>query len=146
MAYPRRELLIGQQFGAQLQQPGGQFRLSGGERRLCARSGGVDPDWQAQFISYGGRPSEMGGLDIRRLTGAGQARGSVGDYQSLKYGIDTLEIEKIDKRKPLYDPVNLHAAAVRLMVVKKKNWLWHKDHDAVTYSYDRLRAMMVAIA
>jgi hypothetical protein len=80
-----------------------------------------DPDWQAQFISYGGRPSEMGGVDIRRLTGAGQARGSVGDYQSLKYGIDTLEIEKVDKRKPLYDPVNLHAAAVRLLVVKKND-------------------------
>lgn len=80
-----------------------------------------DPDWQGQFISYGGRPSEMGGVDIRRLTGAGQARGSVGDYQSLQYGIDTLEIEKIDKRKPLYDPVNLHAAAVRLMVVKKNS-------------------------
>ena len=25
-------------------------------------------------------------------------------------------------------------------------WLWHKDHDAVSYSYDPLRAMMVAIA
>ena len=24
-----------------------------------------DPDWQTQFISYGGRPSEMGGVDIR---------------------------------------------------------------------------------
>lgn len=80
-----------------------------------------DPDWQARFISYGGRPSDMGGIDIRRLTGAGQARGSVGDYQSLKYGIDTLEIEKIEKDKPLYHPVNLHSAAVRLLVVKKNS-------------------------
>ena len=78
-----------------------------------------DPDWEAQFISYGGRPSELGGPDIRRLTGAAQGRRAGGDYQSLKYGIDTLEIEKVDKRKPLYDPVNLHNAAVRLLVVKK---------------------------
>jgi hypothetical protein len=80
-----------------------------------------DPDWQARFISFGGRPSEMGGVDIRRLTSAGQTGGSGGDYQSLKHGIDTLEIEKIDKTKPLYDPANLHAAAVRLMVVKKNS-------------------------
>jgi hypothetical protein len=81
-----------------------------------------DPDWEAQFISYGGRPSEMGSVDIIRLTGAGQVKGSGGgDYQSLKHGIQTLEIEKVDKRRPLYDPVNLHSAAVRLMVVKKNS-------------------------
>lgn len=78
-----------------------------------------DPDWKDRFISHGGRPSEMGAFDVLRLTGAGQLRGSTGDYQSLKHGIQTLEIEKIDKRRPLYDPVNLHPAAARLMVVKK---------------------------
>jgi hypothetical protein len=81
-----------------------------------------DPDWETQFISYGGRPSEMGSVDIIRLTGAGQVKGSGGgDYQSLKHGIQTLEIEKVDKRKSLYDPINLHSAAVRLMVVKKNS-------------------------
>lgn len=78
-----------------------------------------DPGWKARFISYGGRPSEMGAVDIIRLTGAGQVKGSGGDYQSLKHGIQTLEIEKVDKQKPLYDPANLHSAAVRLLVVKK---------------------------
>ena len=80
-----------------------------------------DPDWETRFISYGGRPSEMGAVDIIRLTGAGQVKGSSGDFQSLKHGIQTLEIEKVDKRKPLYDPANLHSAAVRLLVVKKNS-------------------------
>jgi Z1 domain len=80
-----------------------------------------DPDWDTRFISYGGLPSEMGAVDIIRLTGAGQVKGSSGDFQSLKHGIQTLEIEKVEKRKPLYDPVNLHSAAVRLMVVKKNS-------------------------
>lgn len=78
-----------------------------------------DPDWEERFITHGGRPSEMGAFDILRLTGAGQLRGSTGDYQSLKHGIQTLEIEKIDKRRPLFDPVNLHPAAARVMVIKK---------------------------
>lgn len=78
-----------------------------------------DPDWENRFISHGGRPSEMGAFDILRLTGAGQLKGMAGDYQSLKQGIQTLEIEKVDKRRPLYDPINLHPAAARLMVVKK---------------------------
>ena len=77
-----------------------------------------DPQWRTGFISLGGRPSEKGSFDIIRLTGAG-GKGASGDYQSLKHGIQTLEIEKADKTKPLYDPVNLHQAAVRLMVVKK---------------------------
>jgi hypothetical protein len=78
-----------------------------------------DPDWEERFLAHGGRPSEMGSFDILRLTGAGQGKGSTGDYQSLKHGIQTLEIEKIDKRRPLHDPANLHSAAARLMVVKK---------------------------
>ena len=78
-----------------------------------------DPDWNDRFIAHGGRPSEQGAFDILRLTGAGQLKGSTGDYQSLKQGIQTLEIEKVDKRRPLYDPVNLHPAAARVMVVKK---------------------------
>lgn len=77
-----------------------------------------DPEWASAFIGHEGRPSERGAFDIIRLTGAG-GKGSVGDYQSLKHGIQTLEIEKVDKTKPLYDPLNLHTAAVRLMVVKK---------------------------
>ena len=38
MAYPLRELVVGQQLRAQLQQTGGQLRLGGGERRLGARA------------------------------------------------------------------------------------------------------------
>jgi len=78
-----------------------------------------DPDWKERFLSYGGLPSEMGAFDILRLTGAGGIKGSTGDFEDLKHGIRALEIERIDKQRQLYDPVNLHSAAARLMVVKK---------------------------
>lgn len=78
-----------------------------------------DPQWDTKFLSFGALPSAMGAFDILRLTGAGQLKGSIGDYQSLKQGIQTLEFERVDKKRPLYDPANLHVAAVRIMVVKK---------------------------
>lgn len=86
-----------------------------------------DPQWDSRFLSFGGElPSKMGAFDIIRLTGAGQLKGSTGDYQSLKQGIQALEFERVDKKRPLYDPENLHAAAVRLMVVKKNGSRLHR--------------------
>jgi hypothetical protein len=93
-----------------------QIRRHAGDERFDYDD---DPDWKERFLSYGAQPYEMGAFDILRLTGAGQIKGSTGDYKSLEHGIQTLEIEKVDKRLPLYDPVNLHPAAARLMVVKK---------------------------
>lgn len=80
-----------------------------------------DPAWTRSFLSHGALPTELGAFDILRLTGAGQNKGSIGDYRSLQAGIQTLEIEKADKARPLFDPVNLHRANARLMIVKKES-------------------------
>ncbi|QLJ00194.1 Z1 domain-containing protein [Streptomyces sp. NEAU-sy36] len=72
-----------------------------------------DEDWPDKFVSHGGRPSALGAFDIERLTTRND------DYRELLNGIRALEFEKHDRTRPLYDPVNLHRAAARLMVVKK---------------------------
>ncbi|MFI1066057.1 Z1 domain-containing protein [Streptomyces spororaveus] len=72
-----------------------------------------DEDWPAKFVSHGSRPSHLGAFDLERLTTKDK------DYQSLERGIRALDIEKVEKALPLYDPVNLHHAAARIMVVKK---------------------------
>ena len=74
MADPLRELLIGQQFRAQLQQPVGQVRLGGGERRLGARRGGVDD--RARGEHQGQRRHGVVGV---ALQGAAHAAGVIGD-------------------------------------------------------------------
>ncbi|MEU6654942.1 Z1 domain-containing protein [Streptomyces sp. NPDC046900] len=71
-----------------------------------------DEDWP-KFVQHGGRPSAQRAFDIERLTTRDK------DYKSLEQGIRALEFEKRDPTKPLYDPVNLHHAAARVMVVKK---------------------------
>ena len=73
-----------------------------------------DPHWD-RFITYGQKPVDIGGVEIIRLTGAG----SQGDFRSLKHGIKTLEFEKRDRSKPLYDAANLPFAGCRLVVLKK---------------------------
>ncbi|WP_327144695.1 Z1 domain-containing protein [Nocardia sp. NBC_01327] len=73
-----------------------------------------DPEWiQRKFVEFGTAPSVLGGFDIHRLTTR------YDDYKSLLQGIVALEFEKQEPALPLYDPVNLHRAAARLMVVKK---------------------------
>lgn len=73
-----------------------------------------DPDWSAgKFITYGFLPSTRGFPDIVRLTGGGS------DYQQLHQGIIALEMEKRDKRKPLFDPENLFTCGARLAIVRK---------------------------
>ena len=74
MAYPLRELVIGQQLFAQLQQPGGQLRLGGGERRLGAGRGGVDDRPRGEH--QGQRRHGVVGV---ALQGAAHAAGVVGD-------------------------------------------------------------------
>ncbi|WP_180687534.1 Z1 domain-containing protein [Streptomyces gossypiisoli] len=72
-----------------------------------------DEDWPQKFVSHGGRPSVLGAFDIERLTTRHD------DYRRLLNGIRALEFEKHDRTRPLYDPINLHRAAARVMVVKK---------------------------
>lgn len=71
-----------------------------------------DRDW-AKFVEYGGRPSSQGQIDIVRLTGASS------DFQSLKNGIQALEINRHEKTRRLFDRINLANADARLVVVKK---------------------------
>ncbi|SFQ04974.1 Z1 domain-containing protein [Actinomadura madurae] len=73
---------------------------------------GDDEDWP-KFVQHGGRPSALKAFDIERLTTRDK------DYKSLAQGIRALEFEKREPTNPLYDPVNLHYAAARLLVVKK---------------------------
>jgi hypothetical protein len=73
---------------------------------------GDDEDWPS-FVRHGGRPSTLGAFDIERLTTRDN------DYKGLAQGIRALEVEKRDPTRPLHDPVNLHHAAARVLVVKK---------------------------
>ncbi|MET9189919.1 Z1 domain-containing protein [Streptomyces tendae] len=73
---------------------------------------GDDEGWP-EFVRHGGRPSTLGAFDIERLT----TRES--DYKSLAQGIRALEFEKRFPARPLHDPMNIHHAAARVLVVKK---------------------------
>ncbi|WP_019886663.1 Z1 domain-containing protein [Streptomyces purpureus] len=79
-----------------------------------------DEDWPHKFVSHGGRPSTLGAFDIERLTTR------LDDYKGLMQGIRALDIEKLDRTLPLYDPANLHHAAARVMVVKKNKSVLEK--------------------
>ncbi|GGZ52402.1 hypothetical protein GCM10010387_53350 [Streptomyces inusitatus] len=72
-----------------------------------------DEDWPHKFVSHVQRPSALGAFDIERLTTRDN------DYRGLMQGIRALDIEKVDRTLPLYDPANLHHAAARVMVIKK---------------------------
>jgi hypothetical protein len=67
-----------------------------------------------EFLSHGGRPSDKGAFDWQRMTGPEY------EYKSLHRGIDSLEFERFDPSRPLYDPINLHRSKSRLIVVKKQ--------------------------
>jgi hypothetical protein len=73
-----------------------------------------DPEWKGdRFVRYGFLPSDQGYPDIIRLTSHRV------DYKGLQSGITALELEKVDKAKPLFDAVNLRSSGARLVVVKK---------------------------
>ena len=70
------------------------------------------PDWP-EFLEHGADPVELGHYTWQRLT-----RPDL-DFRRLKAAIDNLEFEKVNKGAPIYDPSNLHALPVKLLVVKK---------------------------
>lgn len=78
-----------------------------------------DQDWLAgKFRKHGITPIDHDGIpSIRRLTSPNW------DYKKLLAGLGTLDFrqgnELKDRRRPLYDPVNLYYSDVRLAVVKK---------------------------
>ncbi|WP_380158801.1 Z1 domain-containing protein [Kineococcus sp. R86509] len=74
-----------------------------------------DPAWQeGNWLRHGVRPSLHNFPDIIRLTTRDD------DYRGLAQGINTLELKKADKSRPLYDPTNLYASNALIAVVKKQ--------------------------
>jgi hypothetical protein len=76
-----------------------------------------DPDWlDGAFVRHTGSellPSDLNRPDILRLTSYQT------DYRGLNEGITTLELERRDGSKSLYDPDNLFRTNARLIVIKK---------------------------
>jgi hypothetical protein len=73
-----------------------------------------DPAWRAnRFVRHGGQPSDSDHPDVHRLTT------HAWDYKRLRQGIAALNFERKDRRRPLYDPVNLFTSNARLVVAKK---------------------------
>lgn len=87
----------------------------------------ADDDWP-DFVSHGGRPSDLGAFDFHRLTDA------QGDYRALRRGIESLEFERADPGKPFNDPLNLQRAKCRIMVIKKNT----RVLDKVAADFDRI--------
>ena len=69
-------------------------------------------DWD-EFLEHGADPVALGHYTWQRLT-----RPDI-DFRRLRAAIDNLEFERLNKAAPLYDPSNLHALPVKLLVVKK---------------------------
>jgi hypothetical protein len=69
-------------------------------------------DWE-EFLEHGFDPLERGLYGWQRLT-----RPDI-DFKRLKSAIDNLEFERREKGRPLYNPANLHALPVKLLVIKK---------------------------
>ncbi|MEV0606589.1 Z1 domain-containing protein [Polymorphospora rubra] len=73
-----------------------------------------DPDWDAdRFIRHGGRPSDAGYPDIRRLST------HAWDYRRLRQGFSALEFHRHERTRRLFEPVNLFNSDARLVVAKK---------------------------
>ena len=79
-----------------------------------------DPDWEKHFAEFGFLPSSRNFPDVVRLTTRKF------DYKSLRAGIVALEFEKVDRTKPLYDPINLPASSARIVIVKKNKAVLQK--------------------
>lgn len=88
--------------------------------------GADDADWfDHKFLRHGVSIVDQEDVpSIKRLTT------SSGDYKLLKAGLDTLDFrragELADRTKPLYDPVNLFGADVRIAIVKKNKSVLEK--------------------
>lgn len=122
------------------------MELVGRENVLCGASEfesdyADDPEWiQRNFIEFGASPSVLGGFDIHRLTTR------YDDYKSLLQGIVALEFEKQEPALPLYDPVNLHRASARLMVVKKNKSVLAKlvkDLNKIRTPLDQIPVLII---
>ncbi|HWA09481.1 MAG TPA: Z1 domain-containing protein [Chthoniobacteraceae bacterium] len=79
-------------------------------------------DW-SEFISHGGDPVDRGHFGWARITRTDR------DYRRLGTSLDALELERIDKSKPVYDPVNLRRSKVKLLVIKKHGGIINKLCD-----------------
>ncbi|MEI6566854.1 MAG: Z1 domain-containing protein [Verrucomicrobiota bacterium] len=88
-------------------------------------SGSPPEDW-SEFISHGGDPVDRGHFGWARITRTDR------DYRRLRTSLDALEIERTDKSKPVYDPVNLRHAKVKLLVIKKHGGIINKLCDDLT--------------
>ena len=72
----------------------------------------LDEDY-AEFVRYGGFPSNRGVFDWERLTG------SKDDFKRLRHGIAALEFRKANPSLPFFHASNLHRERARLAIVKK---------------------------
>ena len=100
-----------------------------------------DPDWiGGEFVRHGVRPEEIGRPDILRLTTYHA------DYKRLGQGITTLDLERRDKTKPLYNSENLTRTNARLIVMKKNKAPLKKfveDLKKVTVSLNEIPTLIV---
>ncbi len=90
------------------------------------------PDWD-EFQERGQNPVDLGHYTWQRLT-----RPDI-DFRSLKSAIDNLEFDRANKAAALYDPSNLHALPVKLLVVKKHGGILHKLAQDLKLLQTRLR-------
>jgi hypothetical protein len=73
-----------------------------------------DGDWVAgNFISHGDGLRQVGVAAIQRVTTHGS------DYKRLPQGLSRLKFSRVDKAKPLNDPINLFSTDAYLAVIKK---------------------------
>ncbi|WPR64378.1 Z1 domain-containing protein [Glutamicibacter protophormiae] len=105
---------------------GGRDRNNADAVRGVDYIGDGDSDWlDGKFLKHGIDINSQQDIPaIKRLTTAS------GDYKALKAGLDTLDYRRAgelkEPQKPLYDPVNLFSADVRLAVVKKNKSVLEK--------------------
>lgn len=83
-----------------------------GREQLSADEYINDRGW-GEFLSHGGLPSELGAVDIHRLTGLDD------DFTKLGAKLTAIQFTRADPGLPFNHPENLKKAPVRLVVVKK---------------------------
>src|SRR5262249_25517005 len=72
----------------------------------------TQPDWE-RFIRYGSLPSDLGAVDIHRVTTLDR------DYRRLRGGLAALEFRPHDEARRLNDRANLERLPARVIVMKK---------------------------
>lgn len=98
-----------------------------------------DQDWNS-FAEYGALPSVMGRYDIRRITTSRH------DFRKLGPGRDVLRFERKYADRSLNAPENLHAAAAKLVVVKKHPAVIRKliaDFKGLKVSLDDIPVLVI---